>query len=101
MTLEDRTAVAQALWDALARLVTAKYRVRELSSLHTAIEALYNDNSDVRAAAAYREGQQAAAATLDAARDEAFRAGMLAVKKRSDFRDLDDIGDPEELRSTH
>jgi hypothetical protein len=31
----------------------------------------------------------------------AFREGMIAVQKRSDYRDPEDIGDPEELRTTH
>lgn len=111
MTMEDRVAIAQALWRSVELLVPAKAQAA-LDELRQGLEATYNAHGDVREADAYARAKREAQAAGDAAwqqanaqledeRTKAFNAGMIAVKKRSDYRDLDDIKDPEELRSTH
>lgn len=100
MTVDERRTTLIALWRAVRTLVPAKAH-EALTDLQVAIESTYNDHADLRVSEAYRDGRQADEATLDAVRREGFREGMLAVTKRSDYRDLEDVGDPEELRSTH
>ena len=100
MTTDERVATLTALWRAARALVPVRSR-SAFDELQVAIEANYNDHGDARAMDGYRQGRQDGEAALEGAQAESYRAGMIAVKKRSDFRDLDEIGDPEELRSTH
>jgi len=100
MTSDDRQAIAQGLWRAVRLLVPAKSH-GTLDELHAGLEAVYNAHADIRVTEAYDDGRRAMLATVNAEREDAFRAGMIAVRKRSDYRDLDDIKDPEELRRTH
>jgi hypothetical protein len=100
MTTADRVAVLNALWAAVTRLTPPKHHAA-VAEIAGAIEVTYNAHGDVRAAEGYADGRRDAETALATARDAGFRDGMIAVKKRSDFRELDVIGDPEELKSRH
>lgn len=100
VTTEQRTVIAKLLWRSVERLVPSTRRA-DLAQLQTAIEATYDDHAEACAVVGYRDGRAEVEQQVDQVREDAFRAGMLAVRKRSDYRDLDDIQDPEELRSTH
>lgn len=100
MTSEDRQVVAQALWGSVERLVPGR-ALPALQELRDALEATYNAHGDGRVIEAREAVLAEVQAVVESERVDAYRAGMLAVKKRSDYRDLDDIKDPEELRSTH
>jgi hypothetical protein len=100
VTTDERTALANLLWRSVRRLVPSS-RLADLDQFQSALEATYNDHAEACVLAAYREAAQGTEEKLETIRREAFRSGMLAVQKRSDYRDLDDIQDPEELRSTH
>ncbi len=75
--------------------------MRVVGELHSAIEAVYNDHGDERAAEACRQGRADAEVEIAAARDDGFRAGAISVMKRSDFREVGFTADPMDLRSIH
>lgn len=100
MTTDERTALAKVLWGSVRALVSPS-RQAALEELKCALESTYADHAEACMGVAYQEGRDAAEEKIELAQREAFQDGMLAVRKRSDYRDLDDIQDPEELRSTH
>lgn len=100
MTTEDRAVTLKCLWRQLEGLV-GRTQGRQLSELHTAIEAQYNDHGDERYVMGHTAGRQSALKALEDERHAAFCRGMLAVEQRADRRDEADVQDPEELRSVH
>ena len=103
MTTDDRVVVLRALWLAVRHTdaLSAGRARRAIRNLQGAIEAVYNRHGDVRMAEAYEQGRRDAETSIATAREEAFRAGMIAVQKRADFREAGFPDDPEELRSIH
>lgn len=100
LSREERHQMAVTLWQAITRLMPVKSHAA-LDGLHESIEALYGHHATPLESEGYARGYAAALETLEAAKADAYRSGMLAVQRRADFRDPYDVQDAEELRSTH
>lgn len=93
----------RVLWRAVQAThhLPANRAARAVRDLHKAIETVYVEHANACAESAYQKGLEDSRGDVAAAREEAFRAGMVAVTKRSDFREVGFEDDPPELRSVH